>query len=182
MNNRELDQHVNAMFEKQKFYKELFKREQIMGNNLFNAGFPEYFERILKKQKLWEDDGGTDFVFACVGSYEMPVECRGKGWPNCDGEESKCKSWKDKFLIDGGVDINERTLKNHIGERWIYTVAYPDFNMEVGEQRYAIITPEENNEYLLQYKKTQISCNSKRPQSVKGIPLEKFIPLEYFKI
>lgn len=124
------------------------------------------------------DDGSTDGVIE-IDNKEMYVEVRRKGYPNHRGKVCSFKDgWNTSFLLrDGGIYLNERTIKQYINIGFIYVVDIKGF-----EYRAAFINISRVDMLLKQQKRMQKSTNSGVMQHVKYIPLQWFKEIGEFKI
>ena len=125
--------------------------------------------RVIKLQGD-NDDGKTDGVVEYNGE-ETSVEARRKGYPNHSGKACLfSEGWETKFLVnDGGIFLNESTIKNHRNKGFIYIVEIKGF-----KPRFCFISPSRIDELLSQPYRKMKSTNSGVLQSVKAVPLHWF--------
>lgn len=125
--------------------------------------------KVVKLQED-EDNGKTDGIIEHDGK-EISVEARRKGFPNHSGKTlSFIDGWKTRFLVnDGGIFLNESTIKNHKDKGFVYLVEIKGF-----KPRACAIDVLRINELLNQPIRRMRSTNSGSIQSVKTIPLDWF--------
>jgi hypothetical protein len=127
-----------------------------------------------KVELIWlqneEDNGKTDGIIKYKDKF-IPVEARRKGFPNHSGKVCSFREgWKTGFLIrDGGIFLNERTIRNYIGKTFIFIVEINGF-----KPRACIINASRVDELLKQPYREQSNTNSHVIQSVKTVPLDWF--------
>ena len=117
------------------------------------------------------DDGGTDGVIEYKGK-EISVEARRKGYPNHRGKAFFFnEGWETRCLVnDGGIFLNELTIKNYKDKIFIFVVEINGF-----KPRSAVITASKVDELLNQPHREMKSTNTGIMQSVKTVPLDWFI-------
>lgn len=125
--------------------------------------------KIIKLQED-NDDGKTDGIIE-HNNKRINVEARRKGFPNHKGRGCFFKDgWKTECLVnDGGIFINESTIRNHKNKGFVYVV-----EIKGSKPKFSIITKSKIDELLSQpYRETK-STNSGAMQSTKTVPLDWF--------
>lgn len=125
--------------------------------------------KIIKLQDD-DDNGKTDGIVEYDGK-EISVEARRKGFPNHSGKTlSFVDGWKTRFLVnDGGIFINESTVRNHKDKGFVYLV-----EIKGSKPRACVIDELRISELLNQPNRRMRSTNSGSVQSVKTVPLNWF--------
>lgn len=128
--------------------------------------------KVIKLQDD-NDDGKTDGIIEFNGKL-LNVEARRKGYPNHKGKVCLFKNgWETEFLLrDGGIFLNERTIKNNKDNGFLFIVDIKGPNGS--ESRSCIINKSRIEELLNQPYREQKSTNSGNMQSVKIVPLDWF--------
>jgi hypothetical protein len=117
------------------------------------------------------DDGKVDGIIEYNGK-KVNIEVRRKGYPNHKGKVCFFKNgWETEFLIrDGGIFINELTIKNHKDKGFVFIV---DINGH--PPRMCNLSVSRIKKLLRQPLKKIKSTNSGVLQSVKVVPLKWFV-------
>jgi hypothetical protein len=128
-------------------------------------------KRTVVKLQEDNDDGGTDGIVEYNGE-KISVEARRKGFPNHRGWSSSAfkDGWESRCLVnDGGIFLNESTIKNYKNKSFIFIVEIKGF-----KPKHCIIDPPMVDELLKQPHRAMKSTNSGVMQSVKTVPLSWF--------
>ncbi len=153
---------INSMAFQPYEEKEAERQLIIKFSNKFNG-------KVIKLQND-NDDKKTDGIVELNG-IKYNVEARRKGYPNHNGKAYHFQDgWENKLLKkDGGIFINERTIRNYKNSSFIYIV-----DIEGANPRAAFINRSRVEELLKQPIRKQKSTNSGVKQSVKVVPLSWF--------